>query len=362
MRINQHKDKSYTLDQRCYILNTLHWYDPNLEFPECEIPFPPDYTFSKDNKPVTDHDMHIIEEQHKRLPFRFAMCTLHYWGYNTHADILFAVCKLVKTCICPGKSNFHALIWLICYLQWCPYYAIKFYPDTTSNPVHNVCHKHRIPHSDLTIFSNASWQDCPDTGRSSVGYIIFQNGALIKANSTMHTLIAMSISEDEYMAACSASIATAHICMQLYNMIYLGTKQRHESKQHLPTVPSILMIDNKATVQIACNGKLTRKTRHIKQCFHYICQGQQDQTHQLHRILSESQIADILTKTQVSSKIDIHIDTAVCTLPDHMVQPSNNSTEIWFKRGVRHLVLLYIYIPIPNYCRPCAQYITTVLQ
>ena len=160
------------------------------------------------------------------------------------------------------------------------------------------------------------------------------------------------------MAASSASMATAHFWMLLYDMTYLGTKQWRESTQHLPTIPSILMIDNKATVQIAYNGKLTRKTRHIKWRFHYICPGQQDGTHQLHWMPCESQLADILTKTQISSKIDLHIDKVLSSLPDHMLQPSNNSTEIWFKRGVRHSVSPYVNftsIPIPNYCRPCAQ-------
>ena len=65
--------------------------------------------------------------------------------------------------------------------------------------------------------------------------------------------------------------------------------------------------------------------------------------HQLHWIPCESQLADILTKTQVSSKIDLHIDKVLCTQPDHMVlQPSNNSTKLWFKRGVRHSVLLNV--------------------
>jgi hypothetical protein len=40
MRIHQHKDKSYTLDQHLYVLNTLQHYNPNLEFPEGETPFP----------------------------------------------------------------------------------------------------------------------------------------------------------------------------------------------------------------------------------------------------------------------------------------------------------------------------------
>ena len=280
MHIHQHKDKSYTLDQHLYIRNTLQRYNPNSEFPEPESPFPPDYTFIKDNQLVTDHDKHITEEQHKRLPFCSTVCTLLYVAENTRANILFAVCKLAKACISPGEADFGALIWLIGYLQQRLYYAIKFYPDTTSNPVYNVCRQHCIPHSNLTVFSDASWQDCPDTGRSTVGYMIFHNGALIEVNSTMPTPIAMSTSEAEYMAACSASMAAAHICMLLYGMTYLGTKQWHESTQHLPTIPSFLMIVNKATVQIARNGKLSRKTRQIEQRFHYVRQGQQDGTHQ----------------------------------------------------------------------------------
>jgi hypothetical protein len=158
--------------------------------------------------------------------------------------------------------------------------------------------------------------------------MIFHNGALIEANSTMPTPIAMSTSEAEYMAACSASMATAHIRMLLYDMTYLGTKHWRESMQRLPTIPSILMIDNEATVQIAKNGKLTRKTRHIERRFHYVRQGQQDGIHQLHWIPCDSQLADILTKTQVSSKIDQHIDKVFCTLPDHMLQSTSESTEI----------------------------------
>ncbi|KAI2496936.1 hypothetical protein MHU86_17577 [Fragilaria crotonensis] len=99
----------------------------------------------------------------------------------------------------------------------------------------------------------------------------------------MPTPVAMSTSEAEYMAACSATMATAHIRM-LYDMLYLGTKQWRESTQRLPSIPAILMIDNEATVQIAKNGKLTRKTRHIERRFHFVRQGQQDGIHQLHWI------------------------------------------------------------------------------
>ncbi|KAI2504954.1 hypothetical protein MHU86_9483 [Fragilaria crotonensis] len=292
MRIHRHKDSTYTLDQHRYVLNALQRYDPDSEFPERETPFPPDYVFTKDNRPVTDHDKSIIEKRHSRLPFRSAVCTLLYLAYNTRADILLQSANLQK----PASAR--------------------------------ICAQHSIPYSDLTVFSDASWQDCPDTGRSTVGYMIFHNGALIEANSTMPTPIAMSTSEAEYMAACSATMATAHIRMLLYDMTYLGTKQWRESSQRLPTIPSVLMIDNEATVQIAKNGKLTRKTRHIERRFHFVRQGQQDGTHQLYWIPCDSQLADILTKTQTSSKIDPHLDKIFCKLPDHLLSPSPISTEI----------------------------------
>jgi hypothetical protein len=132
-----------------------------------------------------------------------------------------------------------------------------FYPDGSTNPIYNICLHHYIPYANLTVLSNASWQDCPETGRSTVGY----NGALIKANFTsMPTPVAMSTSEAEFMAACSGTMATAHILMLPYDMLYLGTKQWRKSFQHHPSIPPILMIDNEATIQIAENGRLTRKT------------------------------------------------------------------------------------------------------
>ncbi|KAI2506225.1 Reverse transcriptase (RNA-dependent DNA polymerase) [Fragilaria crotonensis] len=69
MRIHQHQDSTYTLDQHRYVLNTLQRYDPNSEFPERDTPFPPDYTFSKENRPVTEQDIALVAQKQQRLPF-----------------------------------------------------------------------------------------------------------------------------------------------------------------------------------------------------------------------------------------------------------------------------------------------------
>ena len=127
------------------------------------------------------------------LPLRHMNTTLSW----IQQPCQYPLCSLqtCKSLDFPGKVSFRALICLIGLLQQCPYYAIKFYPDTTSNPIYDVCSQHCIPHSILTVFSNTSWQDCPGTGRSTIGYMIFHNSALIKANPTIPTPITLSTSK-----------------------------------------------------------------------------------------------------------------------------------------------------------------------
>jgi hypothetical protein len=102
MHSHQQKDTTRTLDQHCYVLNTsLQHHNANSKFPERATPFPPDFTFSKDNQPVTDHDKQAhFEEQCKRLPFCFAVCTPLDLAYNT-----FAFFKLAKPAFIPGIST-----------------------------------------------------------------------------------------------------------------------------------------------------------------------------------------------------------------------------------------------------------------
>jgi len=318
MRIHRHKDDTYTLDQHRYALNTLKRFDPDGTIKTRETPLPPDYVYTKDNRPKEDHERAEVERKYHFIHFRSAVCTLLYAAYNTRADILFAVCKLAKACTCPGMKDYDALLWLIGYLKYKPNLAIKFYPDRNNNPIYNICLANSVPYSDITIFTDASWQDCPDTGRSTVGYMIFYQGALIEANSTVPTPIAMSTAEAEFMGACTGAMAAAHIRMILYDFINLGTKNWKASEQSLPTTPNILMIDNEAVVQMAKSGRMTRKTRHIERRFHFVRQGQDNGLHKLHWIPGEFQLADVQTKSQEAAKIDPLIKQALYELPKWM--------------------------------------------
>ena len=120
------KHTTHIFDQHCYVLNTLHCYNTNSQFPECEIPFPPGFTFSKDNRPVTDHNMHIFVEQRKCIPFCPTVCSPLNLAYNT-----FAVCNLAKANIYSRNFNVCALIWLIGFLRQCH----TTLPNSTQTPI-----------------------------------------------------------------------------------------------------------------------------------------------------------------------------------------------------------------------------------
>ena len=56
------------------------------------------------------------------------------------------------------------------------------------------------------------------------------------------------------------SVAATHIHMLLYDMKHLGTKTYDVKNVSLPNPPTVVMVDNKAAVQMSINGKLTKHT------------------------------------------------------------------------------------------------------
>ncbi|MCP4459939.1 MAG: Ty1/Copia family ribonuclease HI, partial [Cytophagales bacterium] len=201
--------------------------------------------------------------------------------------------KLAKTCNNPGHEDYKTLLPLMGYLRKYQRFAIKYYPDPEDSPVHKLCKKYEINPTQITDFSDASWMDCPDSRRSTIGNKIFYQGGLIEWASTMPMPIANSSAEAEYMAACLTCMAMTHLSMVVYDLENLGNKDY--DKFHTPRNSSnILMIDNKAAVSMAENFKPSKNNRHIERRFHYVRHGQEEKKHKLVWIPKEDQLADDL--------------------------------------------------------------------
>ena len=68
-------------------------------------------------------------------------------------------------------------------------------------------------------FSDSSWQDCPDTGRSSEAYIIFYQGGPIDHGTHVTVPVAQSSAESDYNAECTAGMALAHFRMLIHELL-----------------------------------------------------------------------------------------------------------------------------------------------
>ena len=71
----------------------------------------------------------------------------------------------------------------------------------------------------LIAFSDSSWQDCPDTGRSTGEYIIFYQGGPIYHGTHVPGPVSQSSTEIEYNEEFTAGMALAHFRMLIHELL-----------------------------------------------------------------------------------------------------------------------------------------------
>ena len=76
--------------------------------------------------------------------------------------------------------------------------GLKYYDDMNDAPVTDLLRQASITIlNNLMDFYDSSWQDCPDTGRSTVAYIIFYQGGPIYHGTRVPGPVAQSSAESE---------------------------------------------------------------------------------------------------------------------------------------------------------------------
>jgi hypothetical protein len=100
------------------------------------------------------------------------------------------------------------------------------------------------------MLSDASFQDCPDSGRSTGDYLIFMQGAVVDALSTMPQLVAWSTCE-EYCMGALATMGAFYVRL-LHNELY-GIDPDYQLL--IPTG-----IDSQSAIDTAISYKKTQRT------------------------------------------------------------------------------------------------------
>ena len=72
------------------------------------------------------------------------------------------------------------MVYLLRYIRDNKTLGLKYYADMNDAPVTDLLRQANIiTENQLMDFSKSSWQDCPDTGRSTGAYNIFYQGGTI---------------------------------------------------------------------------------------------------------------------------------------------------------------------------------------
>ena len=95
-----------------------------------------------------------------------------------------------------------------------------YYADLNDAPFTDLLRQANIKtNNNLMAFSGSSWQDCPDTGRSTGAYIIYYQGGPIDHGTHVPGPVAQSSSESDYNSACTAGMALAHFRMLVHELL-----------------------------------------------------------------------------------------------------------------------------------------------
>jgi hypothetical protein len=259
-----------------------------------------DFVFTKDDLSKNLKEVKDLTEEFG-IEYPAAIGSL-LWILHTYPRLRFAVCKLAKCMSRPGKRHFKALMHLLHHVRCHHSTGITFYSRPSRSPLGRILDEVGIDtNTELVAATDSSWQDCPDTGRSTGGYYVLFCGGIVDSSSNVPGPVAMSSAEGEFMQACAGAISVAHIKMLV---LELDNKDPDETL----TVP--IMVDNQST--IASSLRDTKRTRHIARRFHYVRWATDEGHIKLVWTPSHLMLADVLSKNLPATASTFMLFRAIC--------------------------------------------------
>ena len=317
MRITQ-VENHIILDQDQYVKNIIARFEKAFKhsFKTKESPLPINFIPTKKDSPITEEQMKEVKLRFGNLNYRSVIGALLYVSCCTRPDIAFAVNKLAKFAHNPGVYHYRCLLHLIGFLKTTSFKGLKFYSKYEDSPIYKILKSNNIKTSSESVitFSDSSWNDCIDTGRSTGGYVTYIQGGTVDYGSHLPVPVAMSSGEAEYIAAAVACMKASHIRMLVYDLRNLGSEDYNE--KDVDAEPARVIIDNEAAICMAKCNKDTAGNRHVVRRFHYVRQGTVLKEHTFDWISTKHQQADPLTKSGSQRTFGHLWSTQLCNTED----------------------------------------------
>ena len=167
---------------------------------------------------------------------------------------------------------------------------MKYYHDISDSPLYDLQIQNDVdPVHPIVGMHNSSWNDFPDTGRSTGSYQLFVQGGPVDFSTFVPAPVAMSSAEAENNAGAAAGLAMSHIRM-------LWNELKFEDPDDLLVPPILMLCDNKSAVMLANSEKDSTAQRHTKRRLMVMRQLRRELELRWLHLSNKNMLADIGTK------------------------------------------------------------------
>ena len=138
-------------------------------------------------------------------------------------------------------------------------------------------------------FSDSSWQDFPETGRSTGAYTIFYQNGPIDHGKHVTGSFAQTSAESGNNAACISGMALAHFRILIHELL-------NKDPEIAPEEAPMIVLDSKSAIFMAKNGKNNKHTRNIASRMHFVRNVEKCKMHKIDWCEGGLQLEYIATK------------------------------------------------------------------
>ena len=232
---------------------------------------------SKSMSPSTAEE----KEEMKNVPYRQAIGSLNFISVCTRPDISYELSRCAQFCENPGQQHWTRVKRILRYLQGSKERKLVYELPSSS-----------IPTFEPIGYSDSDWAGCPDSRRSTTGFIFTLAGAPVTWSSKQQKTVALSSTEAEYMSASDSAKDAKWIRQLLHDLGYECL------------TPTPIMVDNQGAIHLSKNPGHHQRTKHIDIKYHFIRQEHENGVIELKYLPTQEQPADMMTKTLVGSKLE----------------------------------------------------------
>ena len=242
---------------------------------------------SKEDCPTPEEARTMSEEQSS---YRSMVASLIYFTMWCRPDIAYAVSKLAKFMHNPGEAHQQALKRTLRYLFSSASLGLLY--DFSTAPAKDGVYG----------YYDSSFADCPDTKRSTGGFILYWWGCAVNWSSKTNRYVTTSTNHSEYVAgAVCARECAFHESLS------------KELKQHI--TPIHLFSDSKGGIAQTYNPTNRAATKHIDVADHYIREQVERKRLTVTHVDTGDMDADIFTKALNRTPFLRHRSKMLCECP-----------------------------------------------